>query len=335
VEVAATSAATLSAHHRNGCVSGRKLGSRTGRHTCPVPHFFRHEVDPLVIGGPDHRTYLAFYLTLLVLLLSARDLVRRRQELVRGVLVLVSLVQQGVMYGHHLARGDGWGEALPLHICRVCTLLGLVWLLTGQDWAMQLVFHLGLFAYGSLVYPYGIEPRDHVMGWSFVVNHSLTLLLPVHAAIVVGWRPTLRGLGSSYLVFLAFLAVVERANRRTGGNYFYLRDRPVLRSLSDRRFRVVTVVGTAALFGVGYAVSRLLGRRWARARSTASTMAVRLPSREREGRHGQPVDDPGRAAGRGAVVPRPALPGRPAGARPGPQTPGGARALRWGRGSWG
>lgn len=227
-----------------------------------MQHFFRHDVEPLVIGGADHRTYLAFYLTLLVLLLSARDLVRRRQELVRGVLVLVSLAQQVVMYGHHLARGDRWADALPLHICRVCTLLGLVWLLTGQDGAMQLVFYLGLFAYGSLAYPYGIEPRDHVMGWSFVVNHSLTLLLPVYAAVVAGWRPTLRGLGGSYLAFLGFLAVAERTNRRTGGNYFYLQDRPVLRTLSHRRYLAVTAAGTAVLFGAGYAVSRLVsGRR--------------------------------------------------------------------------
>lgn len=227
-----------------------------------MQHFFRHDVEPLVIGGADHRTYLAFYLTLLVLLLSARDLVRRRQELVRGVLVLVSLAQQVVMYGHHLARGDRWADALPLHICRVCTLLGLVWLLTGQDGAMQLVFYLGLFAYGSLAYPYGIEPRDHVMGWSFVVNHSLTLLLPVYAAVVAGWRPTLRGLGGSYLAFLGFLAVAERTNRRTGGNYFYLQDRPVLRTLSHRRYLAVTAAGTVVLFGAGYAVSRLVsGRR--------------------------------------------------------------------------
>lgn len=227
-----------------------------------MQHFFRHDVEPLVIGGADHRTYLAFYLTLLVLLLSARDLVRRRQELVRGVLVLVSLAQQVVMYGHHLARGDRWADALPLHICRVCTLLGLVWLLTGQDGVMQLVFYLGLFAYGSLAYPYGIEPRDHVMGWSFVVNHSLTLLLPVYAAVVAGWRPTLRGLGGSYLAFLGFLAVAERTNRRTGGNYFYLQDRPVLRTLSHRRYLAVTAAGTVVLFGAGYAVSRLVsGRR--------------------------------------------------------------------------
>lgn len=227
-----------------------------------MQHFFRHDVEPLVIGGADHRTYLAFYLTLLVLLLSARDLVRRRQELVRGILVLVSLAQQVVMYGHHLARGDRWADALPLHICRVCTLLGLVWLLTGQDGAMQLVFYLGLFAYGSLAYPYGIEPRDHVMGWSFVVNHSLTLLLPVYAAVVAGWRPTLRGLGGSYLAFLGFLGVAERTNRRTGGNYFYLQDRPVLRTLSHRRYLAVTAAGTVVLFGAGYAVSRLVsGRR--------------------------------------------------------------------------
>lgn len=224
-------------------------------------HFFRHDVEALVIGGADHRAYLAFYLTLLVLLLSARDLVRRRQELVRQALILVSALQQAAMYGHHLARGDRWADALPLHVCRVCTLLGLVWLLTGQDWAMQPVFYLGLFAYGSLVYPYGIEPWDHVMGWSFAVNHSLTLLLPVYASVVAGWRPTLPGLAGSYVAFLGFVAVAEHTNRRTGGNYFYLDDRPVLRSLPHRRYLTVTAVGSAALLGTGYAVSRLFGRR--------------------------------------------------------------------------
>ena len=226
-----------------------------------MQRFFRLDVEPLVIGGTDHHTYAAFYLTVLVLLLSARDLVRRRQDLVRAGLVVVTLAQQLTMYGFHLARGDGWADALPLHICRVCTLLGLVWLLTGQDWSMQLVFYLGLFAYGSLAYPYGIEPRDHVMGWSFVVNHSLTLLLPVYAAITAGWRPTLRGLGGSYVAFLGYLAVAEGTNRVTGGNYFYLQDRPVLRALPRRRYLAVTAVGALALFGVGYAASRLLGRR--------------------------------------------------------------------------
>lgn len=224
-------------------------------------HFFRREVDPLVIGGPDHRAYLAFHLTLLVLLLSTRDLVRHRQELVRRTLVLVSLTQQLVMYGVHLSRGDRWAEALPLHVCRVCTLLGLVWLVSGADGAMQLAFYLGLFAYGSLAYPYGIEPTDHIMGWSFVVNHSLTLVLPVYAGVVHGWRPHLRGLGWSYLAFLGYLAVADRTNRRTGGNYFYLRDRPVLRSLSHRRYLATVVAGAGVLFGAGYAVSRLLGGR--------------------------------------------------------------------------
>lgn len=228
-----------------------------------MQHFFRPDVQPLVIGGADHRTYVAFYLTLLVLLLSARDLVRRRQELVRGVLVLASLLQQVVMYGVHLSRGDGWDQALPMQVCRVCTLLGLVWLLTGQDWAMQLAFYLGLFAYGSLAYPYGIEPRDHVMGWSFVVNHSLTLLLPVYAGVVHGWRPHLRGLGWSYPTFLSYLALAERTNRRTGGNYFYLEDRPVLRSLPHRRYLATVAAGAGVLFGAGYAVSRL----WARGSS--------------------------------------------------------------------
>lgn len=224
--------------------------------------FVRVDIDPLVIGGADHRTYVAFYLTLLVLLLSARDLLRRHDELVRRVAAAVSIAQQVAMYGFHLYKGDRWADALPLHICRLCTLLGLVWLLGEgeQDLAMQLVFSWGLFAYGSLAYPYGIEPRDHLMGWSFVVNHSLTLLLPVYAAVVAGWRPTVRGLAASYVGFLGFLAVAESTNRLTGGNYFYLVDRPVLQGMPHRRFLHVAAVGTLGVFTVGYAASRLVAR---------------------------------------------------------------------------
>lgn len=168
-----------------------------------MQRFFRVDVDPLVIGGPDHRTYVALYLTLLVLLLSARDLVRRHEELVRGGLVVVSLAQQVAMYAFHLYRGDRWADALPLHICRV--------------------------------------------------------LLPVYAALTSDWRPTLRGLGESYLAFLGYLLVVELTNRRTGGNYFYLQDRPVLRTMPHRRYLALTLAGTLGLFGTGYAVSRVAG----------------------------------------------------------------------------
>lgn len=225
-----------------------------------MPDFWRPAPEPLVIGGPDHYAYLALYLTLLVLLLTRRELVRRRQELVRRLLVVVTVAQQVAMYGFHVHHREGLAESLPLHICRVATLAGLVWLLTDHPWAMDVVFYFGLYAYVSLVYPWGIAPTDHAMGWSFATNHALTMLLPVLAAVTHGWSPTGAGLARAYAAFLAYLAVVTRANRATGGNYFYLRERPVLTGVPERAGRVVAAGATLVLFGLGYAVSRLVRR---------------------------------------------------------------------------
>ncbi|WP_161964946.1 TIGR02206 family membrane protein [Ornithinimicrobium cerasi] len=222
---------------------------------------WRPAPEPLEVGGPDHRAYVALYLTLLVLLLTRRELVRRRQELVRRLVVAVTVGQQVAMYGYHAHHREGPAESLPLHICRVATLAGLVWLLTDHPWAMDVVFYFGLYAYVSLVYPWGIARTDHAMGWSFAVNHVLTLLLPVLAATTHGWVPTLAGLARAYAAFLVYLAVAERVNRVTGGNYFYLRERPLLVGVPERRSGRVAAAVTLVVFGLGYAASRLVVRR--------------------------------------------------------------------------
>ncbi|MFX0537243.1 TIGR02206 family membrane protein [Ornithinimicrobium sp. Y1847] len=220
-----------------------------------------HHPPPLLeIGGRDHAAYLALYLTLLVLLLTRKELIKRRKELVRRLAIVVVVVQQVAMYSYHLTHREGLEQGLPLHVCRVTSLVGLVWLLTGADWAMQLVFHFGVFAYGSLAYPWGNAPVTHAMGWSFAVNHVVTLLLPVLAAVTEEWWPTREGLVTSIVAFLGYLAVTDRVNQATGANYFYLRERPFLQGLGRRGSIVVGAVGGCAVMAGGYAVSRLLAR---------------------------------------------------------------------------
>ena len=223
--------------------------------------FFDLDPPDLVLGGPDHQAYLALWLTLLVLLLTRRDLVRRRRELIDRMLVGTILVQQTAMYGWHLARGDRWADALPLHICRVSTLLTLGWLLTGREELVDLVFYLGLYAYPSLLVPLDIPGTRTAMGWSFAVNHVVTVLTPFYAHVVDGYVPTARGAVASFAAFAAYLGVAEATNRRTGGNYFYLRDKPILAHLPHGRYLATATGVTAALFGGAYAVSRLVLRR--------------------------------------------------------------------------
>ena len=224
------------------------------------------DLDPpdLVLGGRDHQAYVAFYLTVLVLLLDRREWVRHRRELTDALLIATISVQQVTLYGWHLARGDRWDEALPLHICRISTLLGLGWLLTGDERLMQLVFYLGSWAYLSLLVPLDIAVATTSAGWNFAVNHVVTVVLPVYAHVVDAWVPTRAGAVGALGAFTAYLGLTEAVNRRTGGNYFYLRDKPVLTGLPHGRYLAASTGAAAVLFGGAYAVSRLLLRRTSR-----------------------------------------------------------------------
>src|SRR5699024_7240236 len=119
----------------------------------------------------------------------------------------------------------------------------------------------GLYAYASFSYPQQIQPVDNVLGWSFWINHAVTLLLPFFAWLTEGWRPTVPALWRAFGWFLVYYAAALVTNALTGGNYFYLRDRPIAAGWPDWAYLPGAALLTLALFWLGYAVAHLIGIR--------------------------------------------------------------------------
>src|SRR5699024_7027974 len=115
---------------------------------------------------------------------------------------------------------------LPIHICRISTLLGIWFLITKNTKVLEIMFYFGLFVYGSFFYPSRIYPIDHVIGISFVVNHTITILLPYFGYIAYQWRPSFKGFVKAYSLFLLYFVFVYILNPFINGNYFYLKYRP-------------------------------------------------------------------------------------------------------------
>ncbi|GGK70021.1 TIGR02206 family membrane protein [Ornithinimicrobium pekingense] len=214
----------------------------------------------IAVGGPDHLTYAAGVALLAVLLVTRREQVREHAVAVRRALVVVVVAQQLTLYGFYAATGWDAAESLPLHISRVSALLGLVYLLTGSRRVMDVLFYLGLWAWASFCYPQNVQPVTNILGWSFFVNHAVTLLLPALAWVTTGWRPSRPALWRAFGWFLVYVAAAVAANLVTGGNYFYQREKPVLPFLAQPWFLLASVAATLALFWVGYAVARLVQR---------------------------------------------------------------------------
>ena len=218
-------------------------------------------VDPLApyipLFGADHLMALGTVLTAVALLLAFRRRVRELAPVLRWGFLVLALAQQVALYTYQaFVVGWDWGDSLPLHISRVTTLILMAYLLTGRTVLLEVGFYFGLYAYATFIYPQRIQPMDHLMGWSFLVSHAVTILVPVLAGIADGWRPTVRGLWRSYAWFLAYFGVVLGVNALTDGNYFYLKFRPFLQTLPDPLYWLAACAATLVLMWIGYAVAR-------------------------------------------------------------------------------
>lgn len=223
--------------------------------------FWDKDVPFIPLLGPDHLLYIGIMVACLLGLILGRRWVRASAETVRICLLVVSVLQFLTLYAWYATEFSfDPSEALPLHISRVSTILGIWFLATKNLRVMDVLFYFGLFAYVTFLLPQRIYPADHAIGWSFVVSHVVTILVPLFAAIAYGWRPSVGGLMRAFGWFLLYFAVVLVVNPLVDGNYFYLKHRPVLAGLPSPLYEIVAVSVTFAAFWVGYGASRLLAR---------------------------------------------------------------------------
>lgn len=208
----------------------------------------------------QHGIYLGIFLIVLFTLLLNHKRVSEKPEPVLRLTLIVSIAQQILLYGSYIAEGFNWAEGLPLHISRVSSILGIIWLITKNNKVMDVLFYFGIFAYGSFLYPSRIHPITHPIGWSFLINHIITILLPILAVYATNWQPSKPALFKAMKYFLIYLAVAMIANAITGGNYFYMTKRIALGGLPLWQYTLINIVATALIFVIGHVVASSLIR---------------------------------------------------------------------------
>lgn len=199
----------------------------------------------------QHAIYLGIFLVVLGLILSQHRKIKEDAEPVLATTLALSIMQVIILYGSYIAEGFNWAEGLPLHISRVSTFIGILWLITRKPIFMDILFFFGLYAYGSFLYPSRVHPITHPIGISFLTNHIITILLPIIAVIAFDWRPTKKAFWHSTAWFLVYLAAAMFANALTGGNYFYMTKRIVFQNLPLWQYTVFMVFFTVGVFALG------------------------------------------------------------------------------------
>lgn len=224
--------------------------------------WWREDTAYLTVFDLSHVIYVFILVGALGLLIGCREKVRANQRNVAAIILTISILQQVILYSwQFLENGFNVSEALPLHISRISSLLGIYYLLTKNTKVLEILFYFGLFAYGSFSYPKEIYPAYHIMGISFVINHAITILLPYFGLIVHDWWPTFKGYVQAYGLFVLYFASVYVLNPIIDGNYFYLENRPFFQDWPDDVY-VPTVLITV-LFGylIVFLLVRFIGNK--------------------------------------------------------------------------
>jgi len=218
--------------------------------------FWSENVNYIDKFGLHHLIYIIILFVCATFLVRKRFRIKTNKDHYRKVILAISIFQQLLLYSwYYFELGFDLSESLPFHICRISTLLGIWFLITKDKKVIDTAFYFGLFAYGSFIYPSRVYPIYHAIGLSFIINHTITILLPWFAYIAYDWRPSFKGLLKTLGLFTIYFLFVFILNPMIDGNYFYLKYRPFFKTLSDNLYILLVFAVTISGFSLAYKVA--------------------------------------------------------------------------------
>ncbi|WP_020007698.1 TIGR02206 family membrane protein [Salinicoccus albus] len=206
-------------------------------------------IDPEVPAiSPGDVSYYLYFLLLGLAFYAVhklKGLISRYKNRVRIFFLILAVLQRVTVNSWYLIIGEySLAYSLPLQICRLVVLVVIIQFFARKESLNQVIFYIGLFAYGAFFYPVGIHPITHMAGWSFFLLHSINILFPFAMYYAVGFMPSFKGLLQAYAIFVVYFSVAYFVNQIAGGNYFYLVERPFLHDLNEMVYIIINLAGT-------------------------------------------------------------------------------------------
>lgn len=218
---------------------------------------------PITILGKYHLLYVGI-LTFFGLLLFLNPIkVRQHRRKLTTISLFISLLQQCLLYGYFIVFDIfSLSASLPLHLSRITSILGIIFLITHNHKLFSVIAYFSLFAWLSFLFPRDIQPINHPLGVSFLTNHVITLLLPFY--MIIAYQVTLHSLDKyiAYAWLSLYVIIVFFLNPILKGNYFYLVDKPIFKDLADPLYLIGVYVVSFLLFQIGEQIFNRVDRQY-------------------------------------------------------------------------
>lgn len=199
----------------------------------------------------EHWIYITSLVVLALLLFTNKEWIKTHRDKGTIVILIVSIAQQILLYGSYFVLYDfSLAESLPLHISRINSILGIIFLVSKNPKIYNVLCYFGIFAWLSFLVPSRVYGITHPLGISFFVNHVITLLVPYYGMIVYDMEIKTKDRNLVYFWFLVYLVAVMIINPLVDGNYFYLKHKPIFAKAPHGLYLIGLIIFTYFLFTI-------------------------------------------------------------------------------------
>jgi hypothetical integral membrane protein (TIGR02206 family) len=211
--------------------------------------FFIDDVARTQPFSPEHFMYITLAIIACGWFIRQRQTIKVNQAFYHNLLMWLTLVPTVVFYLWSLVfTGFGLPNGLPLHACRISTLLSLYYYFSKDQRVIPYLYYFGIFSVIAIAYPSNVHPLyTHLVGYTSQITHIMLLINWLYLVLIIGYRPSTKDFKQVAMHFSLLLLLIWPFNHLVGGGeYFYILsevNRPFLKDLPE----IVWVSGMIAL----------------------------------------------------------------------------------------
>ncbi|KAA9015509.1 YwaF family protein [Niallia endozanthoxylica] len=148
----------------------------------------------------------------------------------------ISLILFEITYHTWMHTNSLWKlrSSLPLELCNISLILCVILLLTKKKFVFEILFFTALLGASQAIFTpalsYGFP---HFRFFHFFYTHIMVVWVTLYFTWVKGYYPTFRSVIKLIVFINLLLPVILFVNKKTNGNYWFLRHKPEGPSLFD------------------------------------------------------------------------------------------------------